>query len=80
VDYLGFIIDGEGVHVDPSKVEKIVEFPTPTDVTTVKRFMGMVNFYRKFIKGCSKIARPLTELTKDSVKWSWTPACENAFN
>ena len=40
----------------------------------------MVNFYRKFIKNCSKIARPLTELTKTTRKWEWNPDCTIAFN
>lgn len=73
-------MDAKGVHVDPKKVDKITNFPQPTDITTTKSFLGMVNFYRKFIKGCSRIARPLNELTKTSKKWAWTPACTEAFN
>ena len=79
MEYLGFIIDQRGVHVDPAKVEKIQKFPRPVDVTGVKSFLGMVNFYRRFIRHCSKISKPLTELTKSKTKWEWSPKCEIAF-
>ena len=72
MEFLGFIIDSEGVRADPKKIDKIVNFPTPHDVTSIKSFLGIVNFYRKFIKNCSKISRPLTDLTKKDVPFIWS--------
>jgi len=46
----------------------------------VQSFMGLANFYRRFIKGFSKIANPLTEVTKKGIKWTWTPSCQDAFD
>ncbi len=60
-------MDAKGIRADPKKIEKVVNFPRPYDVTSVKSCLSIVNFYRKFIKGCSKISKPLTELTKKEV-------------
>ena len=61
------------------KVEDIQAWNTLQSVKDVQRFMGFANFYRRFIEGFSKIAKPVTALTKKSVKWNWTPACNAGF-
>src|ERR1700710_2265828 len=72
IEYLGVIISYNSMRMDPVKIKGIVEWPTPTNVKQVQAFLGFVNFYRRFIRGISDIARPLTKLTgKDG--WSWGP-------
>ena len=62
--YLGHLISEEGIATDPSKIQAVKEWPVPESVSQVKSFLGFVGYYRRFIKGFSKIARPLYALTK----------------
>ena len=75
VEFLGFIVDAQGIRADPKKIEKILNFPKPHDVTTVQSFLGIVNFYRRFIRNCSKISRPLIDLTMKDTPFIWTDKC-----
>jgi len=63
-----------------TKVEQIQAWSTPEKVVDVQSFMSIANFYRRFIKGFSKIAKPLMDLTKKCIKWTWTPLCQDAFD
>ena len=62
-----------------TKVEEIRAWSTPEKVVDVQSFMGFANFYRRFIKGFSQIAKPLTDLTKKGIKSMWTTSCQDAF-
>ncbi|XP_073224799.1 uncharacterized mitochondrial protein AtMg00860-like [Cicer arietinum] len=78
VEYLGHIISSEGVVMDPAKVLNVLQWPTPKNVKGVRGFLGLMGYYRKFIKDYGKMARPLTELTKrDNFKWG--EGVEQAF-
>lgn len=78
--YLGFIVEaGKGVRMDPAKVKSIVEWEAPTTVRGVRAFLGFANFYRRFIKNFSKLAAPLTELTRKNQRFEWTTAADDAF-
>lgn len=79
VPYLGLIITTEGVKMDPAKVDTIVNWPTLINVKDVQSFLGFANFYRRFIYGYSKLAAPLTNLTKKDVPFIWSPECQKAF-
>jgi hypothetical protein len=79
IHYLGHVISGEGIAVDPAKVEAIMEWPAPTNVTEVHSFMGLAGYYRRFVEGFSKIAGPITELQKKNKKFVWTEKCAEAF-
>jgi len=63
-----------------TKVEEIWAWSTPEKVVDVQSFVGFANFYCRFIKGFSKIAKPLTDLMKKGIKWTWTPSCQDAFD
>ena len=80
--YLGHIVGSEGIKVDPSKTEAIRTWPTPTNVTQVRSFLGLANYFRKFLLAYSTLVIPLTQLTRKEVVWgpdTWTPACQEAF-
>ncbi len=79
VPYLGLIITTEGVRMDPAKVETIVQWPSLINVKDVQSFLGFANFYRRFIYGYSKIASPLTQLTRKDVPFMWSSECQSAF-
>lgn len=71
VDYLGHIISSNGILVDPEKIQSIESWPTPTTITALRGFLGLTEYYQKFIKGYGVIAAPLTSLLKkDGFKWT----------
>src|SRR6516165_5176268 len=79
VAFLGHIISKEGVSVDPKKIEAIVDWPRPTNVTEVRSFLGLAGYYRRFVENFSTIAVPLTRLTQKRVKFEWNEDCERSF-
>lgn len=80
VKFLGFIIGTDGVKIDPEKIKSIEEWPTPTNLKGVQSFLGLANYNRKFIKDYSRIAKPLTELTKKDTPFIWNQKRQEAFN
>lgn len=79
--YLGFILSEGGVRPNPEKVESIVNFERPSSVRSLRRFLGMINYYRRFIDGFSEMTAPLTDLLKGKPKVVvWNDAAEAAFN
>ena len=79
MEFLGFIVDGETIRPTPKNVSMIQEFPSPTTRKQLRKFLGMANFNRKFIKNFSEIARPLTDMTSTKIKFDWGPAQQTAF-
>ena len=70
VTFLGHVISVEGVSVDPNKIEAVVNWNPPKNVSEVRSFLGLAGYYRKFVEGFSKIASPLTKLTRKDVKYA----------
>ncbi|GKA94113.1 putative reverse transcriptase domain-containing protein [Tanacetum coccineum] len=79
VQFLGHVIDSEGIHVDPAKIESIKDWASPKTPTEIRQFLGLASYYRRFIEGFSKIARPMTKLTQKSMKFDWGEKVEAAF-
>ncbi|XP_045451571.1 uncharacterized protein K02A2.6-like [Melitaea cinxia] len=79
IKYLGFIVSSEGVRVDSEKIKPILEISPPCNVSELKSFLGMVNFYGKFIKNLSGTLFPLYELLKKGKHWSWGAEQDVAF-
>jgi hypothetical protein len=79
VQFLGHVVSENGIKVDPAKIEVIRNWEPPRSPTEVRSFLGLAGYYRKFIQDFSRIATPLTALTKKNIKYEWTEAQEAAF-
>ncbi|XP_021832400.1 uncharacterized protein LOC110772280, partial [Prunus avium] len=79
VKFLGHVVSKDGVSVDPSKVEAVMEWKQPATVTEIRSFLGLAGYYRRFIEDFSSIAAPLTKLTRKDVLFIWNEDCEKAF-
>ena len=77
--FLGHIVGADGVKVDPEKIRVLEEWPTPTSVTEVRQFVGLANYFRKFVVALSQMAKPLTDLTKAGTTWTWGESEQAAF-
>ncbi|XP_058783906.1 uncharacterized protein LOC131658653 [Vicia villosa] len=79
VKFLGHVISGGGVAVDPSKVEAVINWERPKNASEVRSFLGLAGYYRRFIMGFSKLALPMTRLTRKEVTFEWNSDCERSF-
>ena len=79
VEYLGHVVSAQGVRMDPKKLKAINEYPTSTNPKTLRSFLGLVSYYRKFIANFSKVANPLHALTKKDIPFVWTAQCQTPF-
>ncbi|GJS97452.1 putative reverse transcriptase domain-containing protein [Tanacetum coccineum] len=79
VQFLGHVIDSQGIHVDPTKIESIKDWESPKTPTEIRQFLGLAGYYRRFIEGFSKIAKSMTKLTQKGVKFDWGDKQEAAF-
>ncbi|KAI3359497.1 hypothetical protein L3Q82_013906 [Scortum barcoo] len=80
VYFLGFIVGRGSLQMDPAKVSAVASWPTPSSRKQLQRFLGFANFYRRFIRGYSTVAAPLTALTSSKVTFQWSVAANKAFN
>jgi len=79
VEFLGVIIGPEEIKMEKEKVKGVLEWPTPKCVKDVQKFLGLANYYRRFIEGFATVARPLHDLVKKDKKWEWTEREQKAF-
>ncbi|XP_041004060.1 uncharacterized mitochondrial protein AtMg00860-like [Juglans microcarpa x Juglans regia] len=78
VKFLGHVISSQGVSVDPSKIEVVVNRKRLTNVHEIQSFLGLAGYYRRFVEGFSKLSGPFTALTKKNAKYFWTEKCEQS--
>ena len=79
VEYLGHRIDAEGLHTSPEKVKAIQQAPTPSNVVELRSFLGLLNYYGKFVSNLSSILQPLNSCLQQNKQWEWTQECDQAF-
>ncbi|GJY03762.1 putative reverse transcriptase domain-containing protein [Tanacetum coccineum] len=79
VQFLGHVIDSQGIHVDPIKIESIKDWASLKTPTEIQKFLGLAGYYQRFIEGFLKIAKPMTKLTQKKVKFVWGDKQEATF-
>ncbi|GJR10556.1 putative reverse transcriptase domain-containing protein [Tanacetum coccineum] len=79
VQFLGHMIDSQGIHVDPAKIESVKDWESPKTATEISQILGLAGYYQRFIEGFSKIVKPMTKLTQKKVKFDWGDKAEAAF-
>jgi len=79
VSFLGHVISKDGIVVDPSKVEAVVNWERPTNVHEIRSFLGLAGYYRRFVEGFSNLSGPLTTLTKKNAHFKWNDKCEASY-
>eukprot|EP00731_Ephydatia_muelleri_P017953 Em0010g1051a len=80
VTFLGHIVSTDGVATDPSKTEAVSKWPIPQNRKEVQQFLGLANYYRRFVKDFALISKPLQRLTEKNAPFEWTIGCQNAFD
>ncbi|XP_060073916.1 uncharacterized protein K02A2.6-like [Ylistrum balloti] len=78
VEYFAFVVNKEGIHPSPQKIEAILQLKDPQNKKELQAWLGIVNYYRKFIPDMSTIVQPLTKLLADKIEWNWTVDCHSA--
>jgi hypothetical protein len=79
VPFLGHVISAEGIAVDPSKIQEVLDWKSPKSVTQICSFLRLAGYYCRFIPNFSKIAKPMTQLLEKEANFKWSPQCEEAF-
>ena len=79
VEFLGVVIGPKGVEMQKEKVEGVLSWPAPKNVKKVQKFLGLANYYRRFIKNFARIAAPLHVLVRKEQKWKWKKEQEEVF-
>jgi hypothetical protein len=80
VKFLGHTISSDGISINLSKLQEVLDWKPPTSVNQIRSFFGLAGYYRRFIPDFSRTAKPMTELLKKGIKFSWNEKCEEAFH
>ena len=78
--FLGHVISGHGIEVNPKKIEAVVNWEVPKNASEVRSFLGLAGYYRRFVEGFSLIATPLTKLLRKNETFQWIEACQKSFD
>jgi hypothetical protein len=79
VFFLGQVVSNGEISVDPSKVKDVLDWKPPTNVSEIRSFLGLAGYYRRFIEGFSKLAKPMTALLEKNAKFMWSEKCQTNF-
>ena len=79
LEFLGHVVGCEGIKVDPKKTAVVRDWTVPQNVSELWSFLGLTNYFRKFMQGYARIVGPLTRLLRKSVSFSWDAGCQAAF-
>uniref|UniRef100_A0A672GZN6 ribonuclease H n=1 Tax=Salarias fasciatus TaxID=181472 RepID=A0A672GZN6_SALFA len=79
LEYLGHVIDEKGLHKSPDKIRAILDAPEPTNTTQLRSFLGLVNYYARFVPNLSAVLHPLNVLLRKEAKWEWSKECKESF-
>ena len=79
VHFLGHIVSATGIRADPGKINLVENWPVPTSTKEVQKFLGLANYYRRFVPNFATKAKPLHRLTKKTAKFKWSVQCQEAF-
>nr|GEX69678.1 putative reverse transcriptase domain-containing protein [Tanacetum cinerariifolium] len=79
VQFLGHVIDSQGIHIDPTKIESLKDWACPKTTTEIRQFLGLAGYYQRLIEGFSKIAKSMTKLTQKKVMFDWGDKEETTF-
>ena len=80
IGFLGVIIGPNGIEMEEEKVDRVLSWPEPKNAKDVRKFLGLANYYRRFIKGFARVARPMNILTRKDIKWRWEGEEQTAFD
>ena len=80
IEYCGHEIDHDGLHKTNAKIEAVQKAPHPPDVSSLRGFLGMVNYYHRFLPNLASVLHPLNQLLEKDQKWMWSKECEQAFD
>ena len=80
VAYLGYVVSSDGISPDSAKVDAVRKFPQPSSLKTLRSFLGLASYYRRFIPQFSVVASPLHALTRKNAAYVWDPVCQKALN
>ena len=80
VEYLGHVVSAEGIRTDPRKLQAVRDYPAPIDLKSLRSFLGLCSYYRRFVPGFSKVAAPLHALTRKDVDYVWAQDCKDSFD
>jgi hypothetical protein len=79
ITFLGHVVSNAGTKPDPGKIDVVVHFPVPKTVTDIRSFLGLTGYYRNYVRGYSRVATILFELTRKDVTFVWNLDCQRAF-
>jgi hypothetical protein len=77
--FWGHVISRNGIEVDPSKIEVVVNWERPTNINEIRNFLGLASYYQRFVEGFSALSRPLTALTKKNTRYVWSEKYKASF-
>jgi len=78
--FLGVMIGPNGIEMEKEKVDEVLSYPVPKNMKDIRKFLGLANYYRRFIKDFAQVARPMNALIRKDVKWQWGQEQQKAFN